>query len=116
MFLPSLIIFSVYFYNLNVNIVMFLGEFTERSRYTRLSKLGTEHEYFREKTIVQFRCDSCGEKFVRQKGKMNPKRLSNNYFHVCSNCDSKRFAQKRGVERRKVWDMSASSNIPISRL
>lgn len=47
---------------------------------------------------------------------MDPKRLNNNYFHVCSNCDAKVFAQKKGVEKKKVWNMSASSDIPIGKL
>jgi hypothetical protein len=47
---------------------------------------------------------------------MDPKRLSNNYFHVCKNCDSKVFAQRKGIEKKKMWDLPASSNIPISKL
>jgi hypothetical protein len=47
---------------------------------------------------------------------MDPKRLSNNYFHVCENCNAKVFAQKKGVEKKKMWDLPASSNIPISKL
>jgi hypothetical protein len=54
--------------------------------------------------------------FKRDKGAMSPKRLSNNYFHVCTNCDSKRFAQRKGVERKHVWDMPASSLKDISQL
>jgi hypothetical protein len=47
---------------------------------------------------------------------MDPKRLSNNYFHVCSNCDAKRFAQKRGIQKKQVWDLPASSDLDISKL
>lgn len=47
---------------------------------------------------------------------MDPTRLSNNYFHVCKNCDSKRFAQKKGVDKKKVWDIPVSSLDDISRL
>ena len=47
---------------------------------------------------------------------MDPKRLSNNYFHVCSCCDAKRFAQKTGVKRKQVWNLKASSNIPIGKI
>ena len=47
---------------------------------------------------------------------MDYKRLNNNYFHVCDNCDSKKFAQKKGVERKQVWNMSASSDVPIGKL
>ena len=95
---------------------MYLGEFTQRSRHTRRSKLGSEHEYFREKTLVQLRCDNCNIEFTRPRGSMDPKRLSNNYFHVCKKCDAKVFAQKKGVERKQVWNLSASSDLPISKL
>jgi hypothetical protein len=95
---------------------MFLKEFTEQSRHTRTSKLGSKHSYTRTRTYCVFRCDNCDSEFTRERGKMDPKRLSNNYFHVCNNCDGKRFAQKRGVERRKVWELSASSRLPISKL
>jgi hypothetical protein len=47
---------------------------------------------------------------------MDPKRLSNNYFHVCSNCDAKRFAQRKQVERKRVWDLPASSTLPIGKM
>ena len=95
---------------------MFLKEFTKQTRHVRKSKLGKEHSYTRECTYCVFRCDSCANEFIRERGKMDPKRLNNNYFHVCENCDAKRFAQKRGVTAKKVWNMNASSNIPIGRL
>jgi hypothetical protein len=47
---------------------------------------------------------------------MDPKRLNNKYFHVCDMCDSKRFAQTKGVEQKKVWDKPVSSLDDISRL
>lgn len=77
--------------------------------HERLSKLGNSHAYTRQKTLLIFRCDSCGTEFKRNKGNMNPDRVSNNFYHVCSNCDSKKFAQEKGVERRKIWDMPVSS-------
>ena len=95
---------------------MFIGEFKEKTRHVRTSKLGEEHAYYREKTFVKLRCDNCDTDFVRSRGSMDPKRLNNNYFHVCENCDAKTFAQKRGVERRKVWNLTASSDIPINKL
>ena len=106
----------VIFYNLNVNIVMFIKEITVETWHTRKSKLGVDHDYKRCKTVVLFRCDNCDTEFTRDRGKMDPKRLSNNYFHVCSNCDSKKFAQKKGVERKQVWNLNASSNIPVGKL
>jgi len=95
---------------------MFIGEFKEKTRHVRMSKHCVEHEYFREKTFVKLRCDNCDKDFVRPRGSMDPKRLSNNYFHVCENCDAKRFAQTRGVNAKKVWSMNASSGIPINKL
>jgi hypothetical protein len=95
---------------------MFIKEYTLKKRHERLSKLGKVHAYYRNVTMVILRCDSCDTEFERSRGKMDPKRLSNNYFHVCSNCDAKRFAQKKGVERKQVWNLHASSDIPISKL
>jgi DNA-directed RNA polymerase subunit RPC12/RpoP len=95
---------------------MFVREFTEKTRHLRRSKLGTEHEYHRTRTRVLLRCDNCDKEFSRLKGRMDPKRLSNNFFHVCENCDAKRFAQKKGVERKQVWNLHASSSMTISKL
>lgn len=95
---------------------MFLREETEIKEYQRVSKLGNVHNYLREKTLAVFRCDNCGEVFRRERAKMSPKRLSNNYFHCCANCDAKRFAQRKGVEHKKVWDMKASSLDDVSKL
>ena len=95
---------------------MFIQQYTLKKMYERLSKLGKTHTYYRDVTMVVMRCDSCNTEFERSRGSMDPKRISNNYFHVCSNCDAKRFAQKRGVERKRVWDLPASSDIPISKL
>jgi hypothetical protein len=88
---------------------MFLGFEKKKEKYTRKSKLGIEHEYFREKTYAQFRCDCCKQSFSRPRGSMSPTRLNNNFYHVCGNCDAKKFAQNKGVESRKIWDMPASS-------
>jgi len=95
---------------------MFVCEFKEKNIYYRKSKTGKEHAYNRELTICVFRCDNCNAEFSRPRGSMNPKRLNNNYFHVCSDCDAKVFAQKKGVERKQVWNLHASSDIPISKL
>tara|TARA_B110000091_G_scaffold170890_1_gene183629 strand:+ start:217 stop:519 length:303 start_codon:yes stop_codon:yes gene_type:complete len=99
-----------------LNIVMFIREFKKESRHVRKSKTGKEHTYTREVTYCVFRCDNCDVEFNRTRGSMNPKRLNNNYFHVCKTCDSKKFAQKKGVERKQVWNMSASSSTPINKL
>jgi len=106
----------VVFYNLNVNIVMFIKEYLIDTWHMRRSKLGKQHTYSRKKTMVVLRCDNCNTEFTRERGKMDPKRLTNNYFHVCENCDAKRFAQKRGIQAKQVWNLRASSDIPISKL
>ena len=86
------------------------------SEYTRPSKLGVVHTYKRQKTVGIFRCDNCGIVFERELGKMDYRRLSNSYFHVCSKCDAKRFAQKKGIERKHIWDMPVNSDIDISKI
>ncbi|MGY8864145.1 MAG: hypothetical protein ACKVJK_00815 [Methylophagaceae bacterium] len=95
---------------------MFIRDYTLKKTHVRPSKTGKEHTYKRTSTICVFRCDNCDAEFERARGSMDPKRLNNNYFHVCSNCDAKRFAQKKGVERKQVWNMSASSVLPVSKL
>jgi DNA-directed RNA polymerase subunit RPC12/RpoP len=82
----------------------------------RKSKTGKEHTYKRELTMCVFRCDNCDTEFERARGSMDPKRLSNSYFHVCKNCNSKVFAQKKGIEQKQKWNMPASSNLDISKL
>ena len=47
---------------------------------------------------------------------MDPKRLNNNYFHVCNNCNDKTFAQKKGLEKKQIWNLSASSDLPVGKL
>jgi len=95
---------------------MFLKEYTLKKIHKRLSKNGKVHKYYRDSTIVVLRCDACDTEFERSRGSMDPKRLNNNYFHVCGNCDAKVFAQKKGVEKKQIWDMPASLDIPIGKL
>jgi hypothetical protein len=99
-----------------LNIVMFIKEFKKETNHVRKSKTGTEHSYIRYCTYVVLRCDNCNSEFERTRGSMDPKRLNNNYFHVCKNCNSKKFAQKMGVTKKQIWDMPASSNLYISKL
>ena len=95
---------------------MFININYETKVYSRVSKNGTTHTYTRKISIITLRCDNCSLIFTRNRGKMDPKRLSNNYFHVCPNCDSKRFAQRKRVERSQMWDMKASSLENIGKL
>lgn len=118
MFLSELriTIFSVEFYNPNVNTIMILETKKVVTEYKRQSKLGVEHAYSRSKTVALIECDSCNSSFERELGKMDHRRLDNHYFHVCPNCSPKRFAQKKGVERRTIWNLPADSEVDISRL
>ena len=95
---------------------MFIKEYVIKTRHRRKSKLGAEHTYERSQTIAVLKCDNCDSEFTRLRSSMDPKRLSNNYFHVCKNCDAKVFAQKKGIEKKQMWDLPASSDIPISKL
>lgn len=88
---------------------MFLGTEFRQTQHVRTSKRGRHHTYSRNKTVVILQCDSCGVVFTRDKGSMDPKRLTNDYYHVCCDCDAKKFAQSKGVESRNVWSMPASS-------
>lgn len=94
---------------------MFIREYILKKRYERISKLGKTHAYYRDVSMVIMRCDNCDTEFERSRSKMDHRRMSNNYFHVCSECDAKRFAQRKGVERKKIWDMPASSNLPVGK-
>jgi hypothetical protein len=94
---------------------MFLRKETRILEHTRVSKLGKEHNYQREKTVAIFRCDNCNAVFERDLKNVDYRRLSNHYFHCCSNCDAKRFAQRKGIERKSIWDMPASSTLPVGK-
>jgi uncharacterized protein YlaI len=94
---------------------MFLKKETQQSQYVRISKLGIEHKYTRRKTIAVFRCDNCDSEFNRDLKNMDHRRLNNNYFHVCSKCDAKKFAQRKGVERKQIWNMPASTELPVGK-
>ena len=94
---------------------MFIKTETQENQYVRRSKCGQEHEYKRKKTVAVLRCDNCDTVFTRDLKHIDHKRLSNNYFHVCSNCDAKRFAQRKGVEQKKIWDLPASTTLPVGK-
>lgn len=94
---------------------MFLKTESVETEYTRISKNGIRHSYYRRKITAIFRCDNCDNVFSRDLKNIDRKRLSNNYFHCCSNCDTKRFAQRKGVERKTIWDMPASAELPVGK-
>jgi len=95
---------------------MFIREYILKKIHERCSKLGKRHTYYRDVTMVVLRCDNCGNEFERPRGTMDPHRLSNNYFHVCGNCDAKKFAQRKGAERKVIWEKSVNSFDDISKL
>jgi len=94
---------------------MFIKTEIQENQYSRRSKCGEDHSYSRKKTVAVFRCDNCDTEFNRDLKHVDRKRLSNNYFHVCSNCDAKRFAQRKGVEQKKIWDLPASTTLPVGK-
>ncbi len=94
---------------------MFVKSIITESEYTRISKLGQAHTYKRKKTLAIFLCDNCGKEFNRDLKHVDRKRLSDNYFHCCADCDTKRFAQRKGVQRKKIGDMPASLDLPVSK-
>ena len=94
---------------------MYLRHETVTQEYKRISKLGKEHTYKRDRTVATFRCDNCDKIFERDLKHIDYRRLSNNYFHCCSECDAKKFAQRKGIERKQIWDMPASSTLPVSK-
>ena len=94
---------------------MFIGTKKVITEHTRKSKLGKKHVYNRVKTIVELQCDNCDSVFTRDLKKISKARLSNNYFHVCGDCDAKRFAQRKGVEQKQMWDMPADADLEISK-
>ena len=88
---------------------MYIGQEYEQHSHYRKSKYGTMHVYLRKKTVLLFQCDCCQGYFKRNKGNMDPKRLNNNVYHCCGDCDVKKFAQEKGVESRNIWNMPVSS-------
>lgn len=94
---------------------MFIKTIIVESQFCRESKLGKTHYYSRKKIVAILRCDCCDHEFHRDLKHIDRKRLNNNYFHCCFLCDSKRFAQKKSVERKKVWDLLASVDLPVSK-
>ena len=51
------------------------------------------------------------------KEQVDPKRLSDEYSHVCPKCEPKRFAQKAGVKQRKKLNLTVDSmDVDLSKL
>jgi len=88
---------------------MFVETLKTLRLYERQSKLGIYHSFKRKSTVYVFKCDCCGIIFLRARAKIDPVRATNDYKHVCPNCDSKKFAQKIGVKMRSIYKLDASS-------
>ena len=92
-----------------LNSYMFIETLKTMRLYERQSKLGLYHTFHRKNTIFAFKCDSCGVSFLIPSSQVDPELASNDYKHVCSYCDSKKFAQRVGVKMRKIYQLDASS-------
>jgi DNA-directed RNA polymerase subunit RPC12/RpoP len=95
---------------------MFIEIVQVQTEYSRTSKRGKSHKYYRTRKEARLQCDSCGQEFSRPVGRIDPKRLSNEYAHVCPDCDGKRFAQSKGAERRRFWNITVDSDLDITDL
>lgn len=95
---------------------MFIKEEKVTNIYYRKSKLGSDHSYKRVVTVITLKCDNCEMYFTRLKGNICSKRRSNKYYHCCSKCDSKRFAQLKGIAKRMIWNIPVSSTVTIDKL
>jgi hypothetical protein len=89
---------------------MFIETRKIKTEYTRYSKNGKSHAYSRYKNVVVLKCDVCNTLFERDQGLMDRRRVSNDYRHVCSACNPKKFAQMVGVENRFFWNQSVDSD------
>lgn len=94
---------------------MFIEIKKQKRFFIRESKNGRSHSYYRIRTIAILRCDNCDLLFEKDLKTISSKRCSNNYFHVCGLCDPHVFGQKKGVERKKIWDMTTEEDITISK-
>ena len=90
---------------------MFVETLKTMRLYERQSKCGVYHTFHRKNTVFVFECDSCGVTFLGPRAKVDPGRATNDYKHVCPNCDCKKFAQSVGVKMRNIYKLDASSTM-----
>jgi len=90
---------------------MYISEEKIIKQYCRTSKNGITHYYHRTITYIKLQCDNCTKIFLREKGQISSKRRNNKYYHCCPDCDTKRFAQHKGVEKRVIWNLPVSITI-----
>lgn len=95
---------------------MLLEIYNLRIEYSRTSGQGKVHAYFRNRKMARLLCDSCQAAFERPVGQMDPRRLTRDHTHICPNCDTKRFAQSKGVENRRFWNTTVDLDKGIDEL
>jgi hypothetical protein len=95
---------------------MLLEIYQIRIEYSRNSKKGKSHAYFRKRSVARLLCDSCGTTFERPVKQMDPRRLTDEHTHVCPTCDTKRFAQSKGAESRRFWNTTVDRDIGLGDL
>lgn len=95
---------------------MFIETKKIKTEYTKVSKLKNAHSYSRIKTVAILQCDSCQSLFERDQGSMDHRRISDQFYHVCTTCNPKQFAQKKGVERRQLWKLHVDSDVDITKI
>ena len=95
---------------------MLLKVYLQKKEYTRKSKNGHIHTYYRNQSVAVLKCDSCNIEFERPVKKMDHRRLGSEYTHVCPNCNPKQFAQNKGVESRRFWNTTVDLEIEIDKI
>lgn len=95
---------------------MLLEIYQVRIEYSRNSKTGKTHTYFRKRSMARLLCDGCGTIFERAVKQMDPRRLTDEHTHVCPTCDTKRFAQSKGAESRRFWNTTVDRDIGLGDL
>lgn len=92
---------------------MLLEIYQVQKEYSRPSKQGKVHVYYRTQRVALLQCDCCGARFERRTSQIDPRRLTINHTHVCPKCPTKRFAQSRGVESRNFWNTTVDHDVDI---
>jgi hypothetical protein len=92
---------------------MLIKLYQTQIEYSRPSKHGTDHKYYRNRNMALLKCDCCGNAFERRVSEIDHRRLTTKHLHVCSTCDPKKFAQKKAVESRNFWNTTVDLDIDV---
>ena len=95
---------------------MLLEIYQVRIEYSRLSKAGKSHAYFRNRKVALLQCDCCGVRFERPVKQMDHRRLTHEHTHVCPRCNPKQFAQNKSAESRRFWNTTVDQDIDLGDL